>query len=342
MGICDNKELYYRGNPAYTHEKKKNNDNRGLNEPLDNISWYYDVGHKVFKDRTEPKTVFASGVKIPGTELSVEWLQKDNVIKVDGGGKLSLNEGYYTKWTQESDFPAWLKEDATVYKNLPVDGSEPQMIQFGGSKPFKPLHVPVPSGGKKLKKKQRKQREEDLRLRAEGITKHLDEWYLSADKKYCIFFDKIQGKWHICDKDTLYYRGNPAFTPGNIKKKSHKGKDEALNNISWFSDPGLSQKGQCSKCNAQKVTPEGHKSECDGTVSLDKKTVFASGMVDERRVKPTVCVKKSSEEIEAKKRDLECKIREAVKAVAQANSGGEHRSKAGIRNKLQAELAAMI
>merc|ERR1711964_531646 len=126
------------------------------------------------------------------------------------------------------------------------------------------------------------------------------------------------------------------------KNKANKGKNEPFTNISWYSDPGFSLKGQCSKKCMEKVKLQDHnKSSCDGTVTLDKKTVFASGMVDERRVKPPVCAKKSSEEIEAKKRDLEGKIREANKAVARARSGGEPRSKADIRNKLQAELAAL-
>merc|ERR1711964_163122 len=322
MGICDNKELYYRGNPAYTHEKKKNSDNRGLNEPLENISWYYDVGHKVFKDRTDPKTVFASGVKIPGTELSVEWLQPHNVIDVNGGGKLN---GLYTKWTKDLDFPAWLKEDATVYKNLPVDGSKRQMIQFGGSKPFGPLHVPVHSGGKKLKKKQRKQREADLLLRAKCIKQHMAEWYLSADKKYCIFFDNVQEKWHICDKDTLYYRGNPGLTRELQKNKANKGKNEPFTNISWYSDPGFSLKGQCSECGAEKDTPAGHKSECDGTISLYKKTVFASGMVDERRVKPTVCAKKFPKKLKRKRETLKVRSgrpsRQSLKRTQAASTG---------------------
>jgi len=303
--------LYYRGNPAYTRENKKNKDNNGLNEPLDNISWYYDVGHKVFKDTTVPKTVFASGVKISGKQLNVKWLGEHvgEIIEIQGGGKL---DDVYTAKTDESDLPAWFKKGATVYKNHPVDGSDPQMIQFGGSENTKSSKL----GKLSCLKKNRKP---------------ADKWYLSGDKKYCIFFDKKQKKWHICDKDTLYYRG---YNLGKCKKGIHtsskqcdeakckwvnrkdprlseckngihhnkkwcneakckwvnKGEKGPFDEINWYFDTGFSLKGQCDKCN-QKVKPEDedHKSSCNGTVSLGKKTVFASGMVDERRVKPTVC-----------------------------------------------------
>merc|ERR1712096_64429 len=240
--------------------------NKGLNEPLDNISWYYDVGYSL-KDRTVPKTVFACGVS-----PSFKWIRKNQVIELKRVPERQLN-GTYVKWTSEADLPAWFKQGATVHKNRPVDGSKPcQMIQFGGSEKFTQPKLKFSALTRCLKLGKMSPKI------GKGFNNHADEWYLSEDKKNCIFFDKIQNKWHICDEKTLYYRGNPERTPENIPNEANKGKKEALDNISWYSDPGHSLKGQCNKCDAKKVTPEDHKSKCDGTVTLKKKTVFASGM----------------------------------------------------------------
>merc|ERR1711964_328053 len=44
----------------------------------------------------------------------------------------------------------------------------------------------------------------------------MGKWYLASDNnKRAIFFDQNQKKWHVCDGQKLYYRGNDAAYKGD-------------------------------------------------------------------------------------------------------------------------------
>jgi len=138
-----------------------------------------------------------------------------------------------------------------------------QMIQFGGSNTFvKP--------------------EAQKTLTAANTTIEIwkehagEKWYLSDDKSCAIFFDLVQNKWHLCDKDNLYYRGN------NLVQET-KGKMLPLKNISWYFDTGKSLKLQCNECkergetNATKKS-KCHKNNCNGSLHYPEKTKYATGI----------------------------------------------------------------
>merc|ERR1711964_120805 len=64
-----------------------------------------------------------------------------------------------------------------------------------------------------------------------------DQWYLKdGDHNVAIFFDLVQKKWHICGSDVLYYRGNNA---GPMLPLLEPVK-------SWYADTGESKKWKCT------------------------------------------------------------------------------------------------
>merc|ERR1711964_27182 len=141
-------------------------------------------------------------------------------------------KGTYTRTSEEKNIPEWFTK-------------ERQTIQFGGTTPFTP----------------------DSWKKCAG-----EKWYVhNTNKSQCIFFDQTQKKWHICDGQGLYYRGNaPAYKADGTLLP--------FPDTTWYHDTGFSKKGTCQGCQEKKV--EGSECpKCKGNnIKADVKDIYACGV----------------------------------------------------------------
>merc|ERR1711964_242044 len=197
-------------------------------------------------------------------------------IVVSGVGDLN---GTYKRMSKEKDIPEWFTEEKRP------ENTEGQIIQFGGS-----IVCGSTPGCKGTKKK-----DEDKCSKCSAtpwlkITYVIDrvnlinswkqyageKWYLASDNKRAIFFDQNQKKWHVCDGQKLYYRGNDDAYKGDTLLPFPELNPET----GWYHDSGLSGKGTCQTCKSGKVKPPkgSSKCPCGGTVKFDTKPIFACGV----------------------------------------------------------------
>jgi len=268
--ICDDQKLYYRGN------------NKGTPLPFLNpkLGWYHDTGYslkgtcqkcKATKVKAPngthdgcggsvvfpTKPIFACGVEVDGKVkkitvrpfLADDYKELPEVVSINVTGLEKLNGTY--KRTSEGR-PKWFTEQLQKNpKNKYTEFNESgQIKQFGGSNA-----VTIEE------------------FSDDSWKKHAGEkWYVNSDKSTCIFFDHTQLKWHVCDDQELYYRGNDAAYKYGKTLLPFPKLDP---NTGWYHDTGKSNKGTCPKCKSK--GPNG--SECCGnTLTADVKAIFACGV----------------------------------------------------------------